>query len=470
MLRVGFGRVDITPEPGLRLAGNKPWPLAEGVAGPLCGRVLLAEDEAQRVAIVCLDLMALPAAEVATLRARLGAAGDLEPEAILVACSHTHRAPFTYAAGAADADEAFGYLDALYPLVAQAMTAAVDDLRPAEAVAGRTTAPGWAFNRRPIYAGGEVGTHGTARGEGFVGMEDEADDDLQVLLVRDPDGTVLGGLVSFACHPTVMEEDDPVYSADYPGVLVEELERRHGGVFGFLLGASGDTAPPDPASPDPHHGLGKAHMLAMGRALADRADEAIRLGRAVEAGRVRVAATRLQIAQRHPTPQQVELARWYLEERPPDLDEAEFTHRIYGHRYTFGSEPAANERFVRELLGMWEWQRRAGTRELVEEVEVQVVALGEVVIVGLPVELFTAFGRRLKADSPFADTFIATLANGWHGYAPTPETFARGGYEPRLTYASRLVPEAGDLMTDAALGLLRRLATARSAALEDRSP
>src|SRR5688572_26806877 len=107
MLRVGFGRVDITPELSLRLAGNTPWPRAEGVAGPLRGRVLLADDGAQRVAIVCLDLMALPAAEVATLRDRLGVDGGLEPEAILVACSHTHRAPFTYAAGAADADEAF---------------------------------------------------------------------------------------------------------------------------------------------------------------------------------------------------------------------------------------------------------------------------------------------------------------------------------------------------------------------------
>ena len=464
MLRVGFGRVDITPELGLRLAGNKPWPRAEGVAGQLRGRILLADDGAQRVAIVCLDLMALPAAEVATLRARLAISGGVAPEAILVACSHTHRAPFTYAAGAADEAEAFGYLDFLYPLVAEAMAAAVADLRPAELVAGRVAAPNWAFNRRPIYARGEVGTHGLARGNGFIGMEDMADDDLQVLLARGADGTVLGGLVGFACHPTVMEEDEPVYSADYAGVLVEELEARHGGVFGFLLGASGDTAPPDPTSPDPRHGLGKAHMLAMGQALAERADEAIRAGRVVAAARVGPVATRLPIAQRRPTPQQVELARWYLEERPADLDEAEFTRRIYGHDYTFGSEPASNECFVRELLGMWEWQRRAGTRELVEEVEVQVVGLGEVAIVGLPVELFTAFGRRLKVDSPVADTFIATLANGWHGYVATPEAFARGGYEPRFAYSSRLVPEAGDRMTDAALGLLHRLAATHTSA------
>jgi hypothetical protein len=74
-----------------------------------------------------------------------------------------------------------------------------------------------------------------------------------------------------------------------------------------------------------------------------------------------------------------------------------------------------------------------------------------------PVELFTAFGQRLKASSPFSDTFVATLANGWHGYVPTLEAFEHGGYEPRFAYSSRLVAEAGDLMINAAIELLRRV-------------
>ncbi|HUZ83412.1 MAG TPA: hypothetical protein VMU66_01860, partial [Gaiellales bacterium] len=114
---MGFGRADLTPplEAGLRMAGNRPWPCPLGVTWPLRGRVLLADDRQARVAVVCLDLLALPAAEVATLRHRLAAAGGLEPEAILVACTHSHRAPFTHLVGVASADEVFGYLDAIYP-------------------------------------------------------------------------------------------------------------------------------------------------------------------------------------------------------------------------------------------------------------------------------------------------------------------------------------------------------------------
>jgi hypothetical protein len=84
-----------------------------------------------------------------------------------------------------------------------------------------------------------------------------------------------------------------------------------------------------------------------------------------------------------------------------------------------------------------------------------VVALGDVVMVAYPVELFASFGRHVKARSPFADTIVATLANGWHGYVPTPLAFTHGGYETRLTYYSRLIPEAGDLLTAAALETLK---------------
>ncbi len=162
------------------------------------------------------------------------------------------------------------------------------------------------------------------------------------------------------------------------------------------------------------------------------------------------------------TPEQAALARWYLEEAPESLDQQEFTRRIYGHDYTFfANDPVVQEWFARETIGMWEWQRRAGTRELLEEVEVQVITIGEadeggLAFVGYPCELFTEFGLQTKAQSPFAETFVVELANGWHGYVPTQEAFAHGGYEARLGYTSRLAPETGDRLVETALNLLRQ--------------
>ena len=457
MPRVGCGRVDITPEPGLPMVGMPGSPRGEGVQWPLRSRVFLVDDGERRIAIVCLDLIALVAEHVAELRERLAIPSEIDAENILVACSHTHRAPFTETGWGAAEETTRSYLDLVFSRTTQAMVEAVTRLQPAEPAWARSSAPGWSFNRRPIYAGGKVGTHGPARGNGFMGMESTADEELAVLLARGPDGMVLGGLVDFACHPTAMGHE-PVYSADYPGVLTEELEARHGGTFGFLIGAAGDTSTPDPTSRDPESGFGRDHTLAMGRALADKADEAIRTGRRLTVDRIGVASTRLRISQRRPTMEQVELARWYLEKRPADLDEVDFARRIYGHDYTFNDgKQLGNERHAQELLNMWQWQRGKLDEDLVEEIEIQAIALGDVAIVGFPVELFSDFGRRVKTDSPFADTVVATLANGWHGYAPTLEAFARGGYEPRFAYPSRLTPEAGDRMADAALELLQRL-------------
>ncbi len=459
MMRIGFGRADITPAPGLPMVGMPDTPRGEGVVWPLQTRVLLADDGEHRIAVVCLDLIALVATQVAELRERLSAPARLDPEHILIACSHTHRGPFTESGWGAAGEAVRPYLDLLFSQVTAAMRDAIANLQPADLSVGRAMAPGWAFNRRPIYAGGQVGTHGPARGDGFAGMEGTADEELAVLIACGSDGTTLGGLVDFACHSTAMGHD-PVYSADYPGVLAETLEKEHGGIFGFLIGAAGDTSTPDPTSHDPESGFGRAHTLAMGEALAAKANEAIATAHAVSSDRVAVATTRLRIAQRRPAPEQVALARWYLEERPADLDEREFTRRLYGHDFTFNDgKQLGNERHAQELITMDAWQRERPESELIEAIEMQAIALGDVAIVAFPVELFTEFGRRVKAESPFPDTIVATLANGWHGYAPTQEAFTRGGYEPRFAYPSRLVPEAGDLMSGAALELLGDLAS-----------
>lgn len=462
MVQVGFGQVDITPAPGLPMVGMPGSPRGEGVMWPLSGRICLIDDGERRVAIVSLDVIALFAPKVDELRQRLAAIGGLPPENIMVACSHTHRAPFTSETDdggsilAVDEQAGSSYFAAIAEGLELAMAAAAD-LEPATLEFGQAEAPGWAFNRRPIYANGQVGTHGWTWQADFERMESEPDETVWTLAARRPDGSVLGGLVGFSCHPTAMGHD-PVYSADYPGVLTEALHERHGGIFAFLLGAAGDTSTPDPTSRDAESGFGPEHTWAMGVAIADAADRAMRTARPVPGERIAVGTGHVQIAQRLATEEQVALAHWYLQERPDDLDELAFTRQFYGHDYTFNDgKQLGNERHAQEMISMWEWQQGPDA-ELVETIEVQALAVGDVALVAFPAEMFTALGREVRAGSPFPDTLAVTLANGWHGYVPTVEAFARGGYEPRFAFPSRLVPEAGEILVNAAIAQLRRLA------------
>ena len=112
-------------------------------------RVFVFDDGARRAAIVTLDLLFLNTATVAEFRAAIVPGTGLAAENVLIACSHTHWGPHTAAIMDEDAD--FAYLDFVRARLVEAAAQAVRALQPARLKAARIQAPGWAFNRRPIY-------------------------------------------------------------------------------------------------------------------------------------------------------------------------------------------------------------------------------------------------------------------------------------------------------------------------------
>ena len=107
LLRAGFARVDITPPPGVGLAGNGPEGAeARGYRLRLYARVLvLADGGGNRVALVVADLglsSTLLHRRVAALTARTDGIGV---DRLVIAVTHTHAGPGHYF-------EAAGYNDA----------------------------------------------------------------------------------------------------------------------------------------------------------------------------------------------------------------------------------------------------------------------------------------------------------------------------------------------------------------------
>ncbi len=461
------------------MAGMLNPPKAEGIQWPLMGRTFVFDDGARQAAIVCLDLVMLLPSTVAELRQAMSAGTGIDPADIMITCSHTHRGPYTTTL--IDEDVDYAYLDLLRERLAQGMAQAWAERQPARLKAAGAHAPGWTFNRRPVYRSTVTASRSAPRARSgspiSCGRKAPPTTRRKRCCSRAWTGAPLGGLVNFACHTTVMAAV-PMYSADFAGAFTEAMARRHGGIFGFMQGAAGNLwaidmasdIPAGAAGPDDRPSMdlrfatmGLDHAIRMGGALAECVSQALAVAPAFDGSRVKTARAVLRIPQRRATKEQLELAKWYLQQAPGSQDEAEVTRRLYGHDYTFyGNDAVVQQWFAHEMIGMWEWQRRTGTRELIEEVEVQAIAIGEAgesgsAFVGYPAEMFTEFGLHTKAKSPFAHTIVAELANGWHGYIPTLEGFAHGGYESRFAYQSRLIPEAGDLMCDTALSLLQGL-------------
>lgn len=93
-----------------------------------------------------------------------------------------------------------------------------------------------------------------------------------------------------------------------------------------------------------------------------------------------------------------------------------------------------------------------------EDVEIQVLKIGDTVFGAIPAEYFSQHALRIKEQSPATKTFVVSLANGWLGYIPHREAFDRiGGHESTGCISSKMEPEAGDRMADVMLRVIRKI-------------
>ena len=83
--------------------------------------------------------------------------------------------------------------------------------------------------------------------------------------------------------------------------------------------------------------------------------------------------------------------------------------------------------------------------------------LGEQVIVTFPGEVFLEYGLQVMRASR-RDVIVFGLANAYVGYIPIPAAFGQGGYEVKTSVgSSRFAPEAGELLAEGCIALVREL-------------
>ena len=111
-------------------------------------------------------------------------------------------------------------------------------------------------------------------------------------------------------------------------------------------------------------------------------------------------------------------------------------------------DPAIYDRLMPELLEEIRSQRT-------QPAEVQVIDVGDHAFAAIPAELFVELGLQIKERSHPRRAVVVGLANGMVGYVPTKEAFARGGYETTFLNTSKLGHDAGDLLADAAVRLVK---------------
>jgi hypothetical protein len=451
-LRAAFGSLEYTPLPGSAFGRLSHHTLrADGVHSPLTARLVLVGDEQRLVGLLVLDQNFVARVAVNALRRALANALGVPREHFLVCATHTHNSP-GLVPWRPDDNKSYELLGSLCSQIAQLAGRLRQALQPVSLWWSATRVPGLVVNRRSVYRAvdgrEQVGTHGPRRGAAFLRPEDQDEDELRTVVVRDRAGNAVGALVNFACHPTTMYAR-PVFSADYPGVLRSVLEGRLGAPVLFLNGFAGDQSPT---------GSGEEGCARLGSALADAAfrgaPEAAQLG---DGERVASLRTAVALRLRVPTPGQAALAWEHLEQvlrgrRPPAL-----VSRLYGYAHAFyGERPEIDDWLAREIIGRWELLRRGARRAPRERLEVQVLRVGALAIAGWPGEPFACYDRRLRDESPLPHLLCVEHANGFAGYLPPAAAFQHGGYECCLAEQSRFEHAAGERLTTHTLELLNQ--------------
>ena len=411
-LHFGAAAADITPPVGIAMGGY--WGRRSGathIRDRLMAKALVCGLGSARVALVAVDLVGLDAAVVRAIRERVACATGIEVMAVMICASHTHSGPLTFPfRGMGRIDSR--YLEQVVDAVVEVVIAAAADSRPGRLYYARPQVQ-IGRNRRPQSVKGEVVPYAHV---------------LRFVAECGAEAT----LFSYACHPVVLGRDNHQISADFPGVAARCIEAATGGLALFVNGACGDVNPR----------IANGSFADVDR-LGEELGRAVLEGRAeatpVDASALRWAHERLDLPLRPLPPRwraEAEKLKWHLRARLA----------------RGGEVPTAQLKWA---VAMDKWVKAGAARARVQPFEIQALALGELVLLGMEGELFARY--QLDLEVAHGPAVLCGFANGCIGYVPTADEYARGGYEIDLAY--KVYPSV-QMIAPASESLIRQRAAA----------
>ncbi len=419
-LLVGAAAQSIAADDSMVIGGGIGPGKATGQEGELRAVAVVVErSKTEKVAIVACDVLFVERDFVDRALARIEKSTGMPPSNVLVNATHTHHAPTTSTIHGYEREQEF--VQRVEDAIVLAVEAASGKCQPAEMLykLGEETTVG--ANSRVLLADNTIY---------WIGPMDDAvrhtgpfDPQLPVLAFRAPDNKLRALLFNHSTH-TIGTRTPGVRSPSFYGLAAQELEAELGCPVEFLEGASGSTHNITPVPVD-------IAITRMKKAVTDALAAA--------------------------EPQKV--SRFAALKRPFEFKVRTFDESFEDEKvssYCRKRAPAHAEPIIEVFRDMRRKLKpeQGKTRETV----LQVIALGDVAIVGVPAEYFTIFGVDIKRRSPFKHTIVAELANDWIGYLPNLEAHQFGGYQAWMGLHSYAEPGTGERMADEAVTMLEELA------------
>ena len=435
MLSAGFSKVCISPPIGASLAGFAARQgVSQGIHDDLYSRALVLGNEEAALALVCVDVLALPSEFIKRVRTAIHENTGIKPRSIMIASTHTHAGPVTITTFF-NPDESVDqdYLDLLAASITESVVTAWRDRFRARVGVGTGRVKGVGVNRRSAD-------------------QQPVDEEIGIIKVADTEGSTRAVFINYACHPTVLGPDNLLVTGDFPGFALDEIEKAIGpdSFAMFVNGTQGNIS------------MGHSSELsAIGVVTPGRTFErAAELGHLLASATLRALST-IEVsdeAKLGALSHQVDLP---LKKYPPlpatakSLRDAEdHVAQLIAHDGNNIEQlrRAKSEQLYASITNFYAKEASALTNGLLP-IELQAVRINDAAFVAVPAEVFVEIGLRLKQAAPHR-TFIVGLANGYIGYLPTAVAHEVGGYE---VVSSKCQPQAEEVLVEKVISLEERL-------------
>lgn len=423
-LKAGFAKIDITPPPGLPMAGySDRQSEALGVHDPLWCQLMLLEDQHNLVGLIILDLIAVDEGFVRAVRQKIESGAELPGQNFIVAATHTHSGPAgTYLEKplSQPSPQIDFFRDELSSKIADLVHQTRSNLLPAHLSVAHAQAPDVLANR--LRPNGPV------------------DHSMLILKVEDYTSRLMGVLINYSGHPTVLNHNNFLYSSDYPCYLRQAVNAEFGENVHvlFVNGAAGDVS-----SRFTRQASTFEEAERIGSQIGQAALKAAGHSEELHNDPLLITDHKVRLPLRKTL--SIEEARQRLTEAEEKFDRLQ-AQNVQGSQLRLAAT---------EVHGSKAALRRAKSPPVKPiHAYLQALCLGDLALITIPGELFASLGMIIRQNSPFPYTFVVGYANNYIGYIPSRQDYDVGGYEVRKTM---LAPGAGEHLAKYAVKALYKL-------------
>lgn len=447
--QAGAANVNITPAPGTCINGDFVTHYATYIHDDLHARALVLEDAGTCIAIVVVDICAMPKDFLDTVKSDINRHTGIPAANILISATHTHAGGSVASVylGAADLQ----YMRRLPPLIVQSVVLAKQNLRPAKIAWGAVDVPAHVLSRRyKMKAGYEainpVSGHTDKIKTNPFGAEHlieqgigMTDPEVAFLAVKGVDDRWISVVANYSLH-YVGDWPNGTISSDYFGAFSRQLQTRlqAGDDFAGMMsnGTSGNINIWDFQNPGryPTQSFEKSGYI--GGDIAEKVYRELDHAAWDNAPVLSAQYEELTLRLRKPSTDELQQAKQIVAE-------ADYEH------FQFNNE-GLRQLYAREQVLLHELPDGCG-------LPVQALKIGKGIIGGIGAEIFAETGRWLKDHSPVKNYFTVTLANGNAGYVPPAHEFDNGGYETWRSRTSKLQTNAEEIIRNKLLPMISAL-------------